>query len=110
MTKFEIYQGKDEKYYFRLKANNNEIILASEGYNSKSACQNGVASVKNNASLDEQYKREESSNGKSYFNLVAKNNEIIGKSEMYESHSGMEKGIASVKKNAPGAEVIEITR
>ncbi len=108
MAKFEIYQGKDENYYFRLKAGNGEIILSSEGYTTKSACQDGIDSVKNNALSDEQYERKKSSNGKLYFSLLAENKEIIGKSEMYEVSSGMENGIASVKKNAPEAEVAEI--
>jgi uncharacterized protein len=33
--------------------------------------------------------------------LKAANNQIIGKSEMYESVAAMENGITSVKKNAP---------
>jgi len=33
--------------------------------------------------------------------LFAKNNEIIGRSEMYKAKLGMENGIASVKQNAP---------
>ena len=47
--KFQIFQGKDEKYYFRLIAGNGQAIGRSEGYNSKSACQNGINSVKNNS-------------------------------------------------------------
>jgi uncharacterized protein YegP (UPF0339 family) len=41
-----------------------------------------------------------STNGKFYFNLKASNGQIILSSEMYESKSGAEGGIASVKKNA----------
>ena len=41
-----------------------------------------------------------SSNGKFFFNLKASNGEIILSSEMYESKSGAENGIASVQKNA----------
>src|SRR5580765_7996826 len=41
-----------------------------------------------------------SSNGKFFFNLKAGNGEIILSSEMYESKSSAENGIASVKKNA----------
>ncbi|MEA1936556.1 MAG: YegP family protein [Patescibacteria group bacterium] len=110
MAKFEVYQGKDENYYFRLKAGNGEIILSSEGYTSESACRDGIDSVKVNATTDEQYDRKESSNGKYYFNLVATNKEIIGKSEMYEASSGMENGIASVKENTPEAEVVKIEK
>ena len=49
MGKFELYQGKDKQYRFRLKAGNGEIIATSEGYSSKSAAENGIASVQQNA-------------------------------------------------------------
>lgn len=47
--KFELYTDKAEEFRFRLKAGNGEIILSSEGYKSKSGCENGVASVRRNA-------------------------------------------------------------
>jgi hypothetical protein len=47
--KFEIYKDKAGEFRFRLKASNGQAILASEGYSSKPACQNGVDSVKKNA-------------------------------------------------------------
>ena len=39
------------------------------------------------------------------FNLKAGNGEVIGTSEVYNSRASLEKGIASVKKNAPEAPV-----
>ena len=30
--KFEIFLGKNDEFYFRLKAGNGQIILGSEGY------------------------------------------------------------------------------
>jgi uncharacterized protein len=39
----------DKKYYFNLKAANNEIIGTSEMYNSEVARENGIQSVKTNA-------------------------------------------------------------
>ncbi len=47
--KFEIYNDKAGEFRFRLKARNGEIIAASEGYTSKSGCENGISSVKKNA-------------------------------------------------------------
>ena len=47
--KFEIYKDEASEFRFRLKATNGEKILASEGYSSKEACQNGISSVKLNA-------------------------------------------------------------
>ena len=40
----------DGQYYFTLLADNNEIIATSEMYTTKQNCQNGIESVKNNAS------------------------------------------------------------
>ncbi|MBP7120100.1 MAG: YegP family protein [Methanolinea sp.] len=47
--KFEVYFDKAGKYRFRLKASNGEIIAVGESYSSKSACMNGIESVKKNA-------------------------------------------------------------
>ncbi|MBK8610373.1 MAG: YegP family protein [Chitinophagaceae bacterium] len=107
MGKFVIKTGTNGQYYFNLKADNGLKILASEGYTSKAACQNGVASVKSNARADSNYDRRNSTNGKYYFNLKASNGQIIGTSEMYETSSGRDNGIESVKSNAPGASVVE---
>ena len=48
--KFEMYTDKKGEFRFRLKARNGEIIAVSEGYKTKSACENGIESVKKNAS------------------------------------------------------------
>lgn len=108
--KFEIFQSeKSAEYYFRLKAKNGQIILSSEGYTQKAGAKNGIESVRKNAELDEHFIRKESTNGKFYFTLIAGNSQSIGKSQMYESKAGMEKGIASVKTNSKEAEVVDLT-
>ena len=47
--KFELYADKAGEFRFRLKATNGEIIAVSEGYKTKTNCENGIQSVKNNA-------------------------------------------------------------
>ena len=42
------------------------------------------------------------------FNLRAGNNEIIGPSQPYKTAAGRDKGIESVKANAPNADVIDV--
>jgi uncharacterized protein YegP (UPF0339 family) len=44
--KFQIYRDAADKYRFRLRALNNEIILTGEAYESKQGCQNGIQAVK----------------------------------------------------------------
>ena len=47
--KFELYTDKAGEFRFRLKATNGQVIAVSEGYKTKSAAENGIESVKNNA-------------------------------------------------------------
>lgn len=103
--KFEIYKDKGGEFRFRLKASNGQTILASEGYKTKAACLNGVESVKKNAPNDGQYERKQTTAGKFMFNLKATNGQVIGSSEHYETEASRNKGIESVKANAPGASV-----
>ena len=100
MGKFVITLRKNGEFQFNLKATNGQVILTSEGYNTKAACLNGVESVKKN-------EVKVAKNGKPFFNLKASNGQVIGASQMYASERTMKAGIASVMKNAPEAEVIE---
>lgn len=109
MGKFEITTRKNGEIQFNLKAGNGQVILASEGYSSKSGCLNGIESVRKNSQDDSKFEKKTSSNGKPYFNLKATNGQIIGTSEMYESEAGRDNGIESVKKNAPDAETVDLT-
>lgn len=103
MGKFVITKRANGEFQFNLKAGNGQTILSSEGYSTKAAATNGIESVKTNSQDDSRYEKKESSNGKAYFTLKAGNGQIIGSSEMYESTSGRDSGIASVKTNAPDA-------
>jgi uncharacterized protein YegP (UPF0339 family) len=107
-AKFEIKQSESGKYHFNLKAGNGEPILSSQMYADKNGAKNGVESVKKNAADDGRFERKTAKNGSPYFVLKAANAEVIGTSEMYSSTSAMENGIASVKKNAPDAGVVEV--
>ncbi len=101
MGKYVITKRANGEYQFNLKADNGQVILASEGYAAKNSCENGIESVKKNSPDDARYEKNTSKNGKYYFNLKAGNGQIIGSSEMYESTAGRDNGIESVKKNGP---------
>lgn len=107
--KFEIKKSTNDKFHFNLKAGNGQIILSSEMYETKSACENGIESVKKNAPDDNRYDRRQSSKGDPYFVLKAGNGQEIGRSETYSSTSAMESGIESVKTNSPNAPTDDTT-
>lgn len=105
MGKFVISKRTNGEFQFNLKAGNGQTILTSEGYTTKTNCENGIESVRKNSQDDNRFDKKTSSNGKAYFNLKATNGQIIGTSEMYESNESRDNGIESVKLNAPEAVV-----
>ena len=109
LGKFEIKKAKDGEFYFHLKAPNGQVILASERYERKASAINGIQSVKKNAPDDKHYERKEAKNGEYMFNLKAANHEVIGSSQIYTTSESRDHGIASVKTNAPKADVLDET-
>ena len=108
---------------FDLKHTNGQVIATSEVYNSKSACLNGVESVKKNAPIakvenqtvegyetvtNPKFEMYKDKAGEYRFRLKARNGQVIAVSEGYTSKASCENGIASVQKNAPEAEIEEV--
>ena len=107
---------------FNLKATNGEVIATSEVYKTKTSCKKGIESVKKNAvvaAIEDQTKegfaKEKNPKFEIYkdkagefrFRLKAKNGEIIATGEGYKTMKSCTNGIASIKKNAPEAAVVE---
>ena len=107
---------------FDLKATNGQVIATSEVYTTKAACLNGVESVQKNAPIakfedqtaegfetvtNPKFEMYKDKAGEFRFRLKARNGEIIAVSEGYTAKASCENGIASVRKNAPEAEIVE---
>ena len=107
---------------FDLKATNGQVILTSEVYTPKAACQNGVQSIMKNApvaNVEDQtvegfetmthpkFEMYQDKAGEYRFRLKARNGEIIGVSEGYTTKANCVNGVESVKKNAADAEIVE---
>ena len=105
---------------FDLKASNGEVIATSEIYQSGASCKKGIASVQKNAPLAavenqtaEGFAKEKNPKFEIYtdkageirFRLKATNGQIIAVSQAYTALSSCQKGIESVKKNAPDATI-----
>ena len=120
MGKFLVKQTKSG-FVFNLKANNGQVIATSEVYTTRSACDKGIASVAKNAPIADVEDQTEAGfkalknpkfevykdkKGEFRFRLKAKNGQIIAVSEGYTTMSACDNGIASVKKNAPDAEIV----
>ncbi len=107
---------------FDLKATNGQVIATSEVYKSKASCLAGVKSVAKNApiaNVEDQtvegfvkaqhpkFEMYVDKAGEYRFRLKATNGQVIATSEGYVTKDNCENGIASVKKNAVDAPVVE---
>lgn len=109
MGKYHLALAKDGQYYFNLRAGNGERILQSEMYTTKAAALNGIKSCQENSPEDGQYKKLTSKSDQPYFVLRAKNNQVIGQSQMYSSESSRDNGIESCKSNGPTTDIEDET-
>jgi uncharacterized protein len=94
---FEVFEGKDASFYFRLIAGNEQIVLSSQAYARKANAEAGIAAVVANGADESAYELRESADGKAYFVLEAKNHEVIGQSQMYASKSNAQRAIRGIR-------------
>ena len=107
--KYQIKKSVNNQFYWVLWAVNGRIILtSSEQYVTKQGCQLSIESSKRNIA-DWKFKRMRSISSQYYFLQIAGNFEELGKSEMYESAQACEGGIAAVKRDAPLANLEDLT-
>jgi uncharacterized protein YegP (UPF0339 family) len=98
------------QFMLNLKAANGEIIFTSETHVARAGASDGITSVRINSLIDARYHTSTSQDGQHYFVLKAANGERLGRSEMYTSVAGMQRGMASVRANASSAAVEDLTR
>ncbi|HLN46252.1 MAG TPA: DUF1508 domain-containing protein [Candidatus Sulfotelmatobacter sp.] len=128
---FEILCDTSGIFRFILKAPNGEIIAVSECYGTKQAALKGIAAIKKDAPIAKIVDERPANlkelgrgpaileepvfeilcdiSGKVRFHLKAKNGRIIAASESYCTKQAAEKGIASIKKNATNARIVDHT-
>ncbi len=130
---FEIISDSAYKFRFHLKAANGEIIAVSQAYGAKESAIKGIDSIKKNAPIakivdlttageavpesthvagivqEPVFEIQSNAPDKFRFHLKAANGEIIAVSQSYGTKESAETGIASVKKNAPMARVVDQT-
>jgi len=108
-AKYELKLAKNGKYYFNLKASNGQVVLTSQMYKDKAGAKNGIASVQENANINDLFERKASTGEKEFFVLKAKNHQVIGKSQFYSSSSSLENGIQSVMKNGLTTDIEDLS-
>lgn len=108
MSSFQLKTAHDGQFHFTLVAGNGELIPSSELYKAKASALNGIESVRKNSQRDGAFELKAAKDGRHYFVLNATNGQVVGQSQMYASEANARKGIESVKRNAPDAELREV--
>lgn len=109
--KLELFQGRDNQYYFRLLSPTGSNLGYSEGYTSKHNAQHGINSVKVNSHTIINFKIFRGADNYYYFHLKApQNGEIILRSSMkYPTWEGANIGANHVSRYAPTATTSDLT-
>jgi uncharacterized protein YegP (UPF0339 family) len=105
LVRFEVFQGEDRQSYFRLRANNGEPLLGSEGYVSSSNAKRGIQSVVANGADPDMYEMSETASGQWTVRLVAANGQVIARGEAYASKSNAQRAIARMAEIIGGGRV-----
>ncbi len=104
---------------FNLKAGNGQVIATSQLYKTLATCRKGIISLQKNANSPVENQTEDNyapvknpkfevykdKAGEFRFRLRARNGQIVGTGEGYTTLAKCLNGIASIGKNAPGAEI-----
>ncbi len=122
MGKFEVKKAANGGLMFNLLAGNGQVVATSQVYAKSASVLNGIASVQKNAEvagiedqtdekpakvLNPKFEVYADKAGKFRFRLKAANGQVIAVGEAYETKKACLAGVASVKKNAPGAKIVE---
>jgi hypothetical protein len=122
MGKFQVKKAAKGGCMFNLLATNGQVVATSEVYNRRSSLLGGVESVRKNAAAagvedqtaekpaklpNPKFEVYADKAGKFRFRLKAKNGQVVAVGEAYETKKACLAGVASVRKNAPAAKIVE---
>jgi len=109
---FEVYQGKDDQFRWRLKDGDSTLATGGQGYKAKADAKKGIASVQKAAANPKaNFEIYEDESKAQRWRLKASNGQTIASSSgSFKTKADAEKAVATVKAGAPKAEIVEIKK
>ncbi len=107
--KFELTKNRHGLFVLSLKAANGQVVMTSQTLHNKDDAQALLEQLRKCSLKDECYDRRLAPGGQPYFSLLGEDGERLGKSTHYSSIAAMEKGIASVKRNASASRMLDLS-
>lgn len=103
--KFVISNRRNGEFQFSLKDQNDQEILASEGYNSKASCNAIIHLIRNKTFSDCVFDCQTTNKGEFYFDLLTADGYIICRSNHYHSREQRDTAIEQVRLLAVEADI-----
>jgi len=95
----------DDEHQFSLQTRDGGVLLSSEGYSSKSGRDHGIRSVQENSIYYRRYETRRSKDNRYFFNMKARNGQVIGTSRMYRTPGTRDAAINTIVEGARTAQV-----
>jgi hypothetical protein len=102
IPQFEIINGKNSLFQWRLLGPDGAIVLTSQGFSSKDDAIVAVRTVKENVQFGERYEMR-AENGKCRFNLKSAGHQVVATSDLFEKEEDREKAITIVRSSHEAA-------
>jgi uncharacterized protein YegP (UPF0339 family) len=96
---YQLIEGDDGAYMFTLRAGNHDTVLSSRVFWSRQAALDGAAALRQLSQQPENFVRREHEDGRQWFEVRDALGNRLGRSDLYASRSGLQAGMASVKRN-----------
>lgn len=108
-SRIEIFTDDQGAVRFRMTATNGSNIVTSEAYTRAQLAWNDIESLKALAAVDSHYERNAPTPARFFFVLKTIAGETICTSGIYYSAAARDKDIGTVKREAPGARIDDLT-
>lgn len=107
MCKFIIRTGKHHQFFFDLKAESGDVIITSEAFHTKAACNTVIEALKAVAKDDNKFERMKAATEHYYFIIKGANGKQIAKSVLFPTPAERNTAIKAVEAEAHDAAVVE---
>ncbi len=107
MCKFIIRTGKHHQFFFDLKAETGDVIISSEAFHTKAACNTGIEALKAVARDDNKFERMKSPDDHFYFVIKGANGKPMAKSVLFNNPADRNAAIKTIEAEVHDAVKIE---
>jgi uncharacterized protein YegP (UPF0339 family) len=83
--RFEVYKKNNNKYFFKMVDDADEILLSTQEYNEKESALQSIESVKKNVPLPSGIVKQQTADGDYFFNVINATGKVVCRSTTFYS-------------------------